>query len=146
MRVQKSIEIRALPENIWSFLFEPDKILEWYIPLQEFEYTSEQRSGVGAPFYFEEKVAGGSMQLDCVVTEWVENETLAFRMISGNMMKSYEERWTVEVTPSGSRFTFAEQGEFTSSIFDKLIGPLAQRMSGSTVEKMLAKLKSLVEG
>ena len=145
MRVQESMDIQASPERVWPFLVEPEKILQWYIPLQKFEYTSEQRSGVNAPFYFEENVAGGSMKLNCEITEWVDNEALAFRMISGNMPKRYRERWSVDATPSGSGFTFEEQGEFAPAILDKLIGPLAQRISRSTVEKILVKLKSLVE-
>ena len=85
------------------------------------------------------------MKLNCVVTEYVENEKFAFKMTSGNMMKSYEERWTVEVTPSGSHFTFMEQGELPYGIIGRIIGPLAQRSSAAIVEKMLAKLKSLAE-
>ena len=69
MRVQRSIEIEGSPEEVWAFLIEPERILEWYLPLQKFEYTSDQKSGVGAPFRFEEEVALGTMELDCVVTE-----------------------------------------------------------------------------
>ena len=144
MKVERSIEIAVPPEKIWSFLAEPEKILEWYIPLQKFEYTSERSCEVGAPLYFEEKVATGVMKLNCEVTECVENERFAFKMTSDNMMKSYEERWSVEATPSGGRFTFAEQGELPG-IFGRLIGPIAERSSGGTIEKMLAKLKSLAE-
>jgi uncharacterized protein YndB with AHSA1/START domain len=144
MKVQRSIEIGAPPERIWPFLAEPQRILEWYIPLQKFEYTGDQSRKVGAPFYFEEKLPTGTMKLNCEVTEWVENESFAFKMISGNMMKSYGERWSVETTPSGGRFTFAEQGELPG-IFGRLIGSIAERSSGGTIEKMLAKLKSLVE-
>jgi len=145
MKVQKSIEIAAPPEKIWPFLVEPEKILEWYIPLQKFEYTSEQRSGMDTPIYFEEKAAGRLMKLNCVVTEWVENERVAFSMTSGNMVRSYGERWTVEATPSGSRFTFMEQAEFPYGIIGKVIGAVGQRLSGATVEEMLTKLKSLAE-
>jgi len=144
MKVQRSIEIMAPPEKIWPFLVEPIKTLEWYIPLQKFEYTSDQSRKVGAPFYFEEKLPTGTMKLNCEVTEWVENESFAFKMTSGSMMKSYEERWSVEATQSGGRFTFAEQGELPG-IFGRFIGAIAERSSGGTIEKMLAKLKSLVE-
>ena len=145
MKVERSVEIAASPEKIWPFLVEPEKILQWYIPLQRFEYSSEQRSSIGAPLCFEEKVAGRLMKLSCVVTEWVENERFAFRMTSGSMMKRYEERWTVATTSSGSKFTFMEQGELPYGIVGKVIEPLAQRMSGSTIDKILVKLKSLVE-
>lgn len=145
MKAQRSIDIAAPPDKVWPFLAEPDKILEWYIPLQKLKYTSEQSHEVGAPFYFEEKVTGGVIKLNCVVTEYIEKEKFAFKMTSGNMMKSYEEEWILKATPSGSLFTFMEQGKLGYGVVGRIIGPLAQRSSAATVEKMLAKLKSLVE-
>lgn len=145
MRVQRSIEIAAPPEKIWPFLVEPEKILKWCITLEKFEYTSEQRSGVGTPFYFEEKAAGRVMKLNFVVTEWVENERLAFSMTSGNFVKGYEQRWTVESIPSGSRFTFMEKVELPYGIIGKILGLFARGRSEATVREMLAKLKSLAE-
>ena len=145
MKVEKSIDIAAPPEKIWPFLSEPEKILDWYIPLQKFEYTGDQRNKVGAPFYYEEKTTGGTIKLNCEVTELTENERFAFRMTSGNMLKSYEEVWTVKATPSGSQFTFLENGELGMGIIGKIIGPMAQRSSAATIDKMLAKLKSLAE-
>ena len=145
MKVQKTIEITASPEIIWSFMTEPEKVLQWYLPLQKFEYTTDQRNMVGAPLYYEEKVALGIIRLNCVVTEWVENEKYAFRMNSGNMMKSYEEIWTVEPAPSGSKFTFLEKGELSLGVIGKLLNPVAARSSGATVEKMLTELKNLAE-
>ena len=145
MRVQRSIEIERAPDEVWPFLIEPEKLLEWYLPLQVFEYTSDQKSGVGASFRFKEETALGTMELECVVTEWMENEVFAFRMTSGNIMKDWAERWNVEATPSGSRFTFAEEGQLPFGILGKLIRPMAERGSGATVEKMLARLKLLAE-
>jgi uncharacterized protein YndB with AHSA1/START domain len=145
MRVQRSIEIAAPPQKIWPCLVEPEKILKWCITLEKFEYTSGQRSGMGTPFYFEEKAAGRLMKLNFAVTEWVENEKLAFSMTAGNFVKGYEQRWTVEATPSGSRFTFMEQIRLPYRIIGKIIGLFARRGSEATVREMLAKLKRLAE-
>ena len=73
MNVQMSIEIKEPPEKVWPFMIEPEKVLEWYIPLKKFEYTGEKQKEVGAPFYFEEKTTGGTIKLNCKVTEVVEN-------------------------------------------------------------------------
>jgi len=146
MRVQKSIEIAAPPEKTWPFLVEPEKILKWCITFKKFEYTSEQRSGVGTPFYLEEKAGPMPlMKLNFSVTEWVENERLAFSMTSGTGVKGYEQRWMVENIPSGSRFTFMEEVELPFGIIGKLIGLVGQNMSKATVGKMLVILKSLAE-
>jgi len=145
MKVTKSIEIDAAPEKTWPFLAEPDNILKWYFPLQKFKYIGEQCQEVGAPFDFEEKVAGRVMKLKCEVTEWEDNKVFGLKMTSGDMMKSYEERWTVEPTDSGSRFTFMEQGELPYGFVGRMLGPIAARSSASTIEKMLQKLKALAE-
>ena len=146
MKVQKSIEIAAPPEKIWHFLVEPENILKWCITFRKFEYTGEQRSGVGTPFYIEEKAGGPLMKLNFAVTDWVENEKLAFRMTSGTGVKGYEQAWIVETTPSGSRFTFEENVEISFGIIGKILGLFAQFGSQASVKKMLAKLKSLAEG
>ena len=146
MRVQRSIEISAPPEKIWPFMVEPDNILEWCVTFQKFEYSGKQHSGVGTPLYIEEKAGPMPlMQLNFVVTEWVENKRFSFKMTSGNLTKGYEQSWSVEAIPSGSRFTFVEDFELPYGIFGKLLGPFAQRSSGAAVKKMLAILKSLAE-
>jgi len=145
MKVQKSIEIAAPPDKIWPFLIEPEKILKWCITFLKLEYTGEQRSGVGTTFYLEEKAGGPLMKLNFRITEWVENERVAFSMISGTFVKGYEQSWTVEATPSGSRFTFMEEVKLPYGIIGKIMGLFGQRGSEATVGKMLPKLKSLAE-
>ncbi len=145
MMIQGSIEIAAPPEKIWPFLVEPDKILQWIITFKTREYTSAQRSGIGMPFYVEEKAGPMPlMKLNFVVTEWVENERFAFHMTSGTGVKGYEQKWTVEATPSGSRLTFTEDVKLPFGIIGKLIG-LVLQPSEAHVKETLTKLKSLVE-
>jgi len=60
------------------YLISPEKILKWCITFEKFEYTGEQRSGVGVPFYLEGKAASRLIKLNFVITEWVKNERLAF--------------------------------------------------------------------
>jgi uncharacterized protein YndB with AHSA1/START domain len=145
MRVQRSIEIAAPPEKIWPFVVEPDKILKWFYLLQKFEYTSEQRSGVGTPFYYEEKSAGRLMKLNYRVTEWVEKERLAFSMTSGPLKKN-DQVWSIEATPSGSRFTLIEDIEMPWGIIGKIMEALfVGGIVGKHLDEMLANLKSLAE-
>ena len=145
MKVEKSIEISAAPDKIWSLMANPEEVLKWYLPLQRFDYTGEQKGGVGAPLYFEEKAGGRVMKFDCVITEWIENEKLAFKMASGNMAKSYEEKWTIDTTPSGSMFTFMEKMDLGYWIFGKVLVPIVKLASGATIKKMLVELKRLAE-
>ena len=146
MKVQRSTEIAVPPDKIWPFLIEPEKILKWCITFRKFDYTGEQHSGVGTPIYIEEKAGPMPlMKLNFKVTEWAENERLAFRMTSGTGVKGYEQSWALEAIPSGSRFTFMENVKLPFGIAGKLIGLVGQNMSKATVGKMLVILKNLVE-
>ena len=145
MKVTGSIEIETTPDKIWPFLVEPEKILKWCITLQKFEYTGEQHGGVGTPFYFEEKIPGRLLKINFEVKEWVENERIIFSMTSGDFAKGYEQKWIVEATPSGSRFTFTEDFELPYGIIGKILGVFGRFGSQANVSKMLTRLKSLAE-
>jgi carbon monoxide dehydrogenase subunit G len=145
MRVRKSIEIAALPQEVWPFLVEPEKVLQWCVTFRRFEYTGERRSGVGTPLYIEEEAAGRLSKMQFKVTEWRENEKLALSMVSGAGYRSYEQQLSLEPSPSGSRFTFEEEIVLPYGVIGKLIGLVAERMSAATVDKMEARLKALAE-
>jgi uncharacterized protein YndB with AHSA1/START domain len=145
MKIQKAIEIKAPPEKIWRFFVEPEKVLQWCITFKKFEYTGDQRGGKGTPLYIEEEAGGRLSKMQFEVTEWKENENLAIRMVSGGNFKSYEQRFSVEPTPSGSKVSFMEEIILPFGILGKLIGVIAQGMSNANVDKMFAKLKVLAE-
>ena len=145
MRVQKSIEAYVPANKIWPFFVEPQKIMQWCITFKKFEYTSDQHSGVGTPLYIEEQAGGPLMKMRFEITEWKENEMVTLRMVSGPMMKSYEQFWKLETTPSGSRISFREDIEFSLGVIGKLLDSIEARASVGTIDKMLVKLKSLVE-
>jgi uncharacterized protein YndB with AHSA1/START domain len=145
MSVQKSIEITAPPKRIWPFFVEPEKVLQWYSTFREFEYTNNQRSGVGIPFYIEEQAGGPLMKIHSEAIEWEENEKLPLRMVSGSGVKSYKQVWSLETTSSGSRFTFMKEIEVPFGIISKIISLIAQRMSEATFSKIQLKLKALAE-
>ena len=145
MKVQKSVEVAAPPNKVWAFLVEPEKVLGWCITFKKFEYAGNQRSGVGTPLYIEEQAGGTLSKMQFEVAEWKENEKLAIRMVAGGNYKSYEQRFSIEPAPSGSKVTFMEEIILPYGILGKLIGLLAERMSAATVDKMLAKLKVLAE-
>jgi uncharacterized protein YndB with AHSA1/START domain len=145
MRVQKSIETNVPANKVWPFFVEPEKIMQWCITFKKFEYTSDQHSGVGTPLYIEEQAGGPLMKMRFEIAEWKENEMVTLRMVSGPMMKSYEQFWKIEATPSGSRISIGEDIEFSLGILGKLLDSIEARASEGTIEKMLEKLKNSVE-
>jgi hypothetical protein len=144
MRIHKSIEIIAPANKIWPLLVEPQNILKW-CPVETIRYTGDQRSGLKTPFYFEERVIGRLLKMNFVVTEWVLNERVAFKMTSGNIVKGYEQKYTIERIPSGIRFTCFEDVKLPYGILGKVIGLFRRSVSETRLEIMLGKLKLLAE-
>ena len=145
MKIHRSIEIAAPSKKIWPFLVEPEKILKWCAPAKKFDRTGNQSSGQGTSFYFEERAAGRLMKLNFVVTEWVVNERVAFKMTTGNFVKEYEQRYTIESIPSGSRCTCFEDVKLPYGIFGQLALLFRRRYSEGLLESMLGRLKVLAE-
>ncbi len=144
MKLQRSIEIAAPPEKIWPFLVEPEKIMKWFTFLRKFEYTSKQHSGVGTTFYYEEKSGPQLMKLNYVVTEWVENKKLAFKLNSGPLKKD-DQVWSLEAIPSGTRFTMTEDAEMPWGIIGKVLDVLLSGMIGKNIEKILSNLNNVLK-
>jgi hypothetical protein len=119
--------------------------MTWFNLLQKFEYTGEQRAGVGTTFYYEEKSSGQLMKLHYKVTEWAENRKIAF---GGDIRLAEEGRPGVEHRdhPEGSRFTMFEDLEMPMGILGKIIGALfGQMMIGGNMNRILANLKKCAE-
>lgn len=143
MEVSRFTEIATSPDKIWPFLVEPEKIRQWYSSLKKFEYTGTQRDGIGTTFYLEEKAAGQTMKINFIVTEWVKDKKIAFKMTSGSGVKGYEQTWTLQPIPPGTKFVYTEKVELPFGFIGKLIGKLASRLSERQLKKMLRTLKRL---
>ena len=145
MKIRKSIEIAAVAEKIWPFLVEPENIMKWCGTVKRILHTSEQRGGLKTPFYFEERAIGRLMKMHFVVTEWIVNRSIAFKMTSGNLVRGYEQRYTVEPTPTGIRFTCFENVTLPFGVLGKFVELFRRPVSEAHLERMLVKLKSLGE-
>ena len=145
MLVSMSVDINAPPEKVWPFLVEPEKAKQWFTALKKFEYTSEVDEGVGSTFFWEEEANGKIYNLNFETTEWVENRIFGYRMTSGDFFKSYDERWEIDPTETGSRFTFNDHIEFPYGPIGKVIGWFASRGAEETGAEVLANLKRLAE-
>lgn len=145
MDINRSIEIKAAPETIWPFLVEPEKIVQWCFTLQSFEYTSQISYGVGASFKYSEQGRIRFVELNCIITEWIEYKKITFVMTGGKGFKGYKETWMIESSSDGSKFSFINQSHIPFGILGKIMEPVSRRRAEITVDKMLAKLKRLAE-
>jgi uncharacterized protein YndB with AHSA1/START domain len=145
MLASMSVKINAPPETVWPFLVEPEKAKQWFTALNKFEYTSEKHEGVGSTFFWEEEANNRIYNLHFETTEWIENRVFGYRMTSGDFFKSYDERWEIDPTPTGSRFTFNDHIEFPYGPIGQVIGWFAARGAKDTGDEVLSNLKRLAE-
>jgi len=144
LKIQSSIEITATAPRIWSLLVNPEHIINW-CPVETVRYSGEQRTGLKTPFYFEELAIGRLLKFHFVVTEWVINKSVAFKMTSGDFVKGYEQRYTIEPTGAGHRFTCYENVKMPYGMLGSIGGLLRRGISEDRLDKMLKKLKKLAE-
>lgn len=155
MKVTMSIEIDAPPEVVWPFLVVPEKTRAWFaaadtrgmgwaVSAESFEWTSEP-GGVGSTFRWFDESGDSTLNIDFVTTEWDPPYVFGFRMTAGEVYRSYDERWVIEETPTGSRFTFNDHIEFPYGPIGKVIGWFAARGAAKTGGQILSTLKQRVE-
>lgn len=144
MRMQMGIDIEAPPELVWTYLVEPDKAMSWYTMLTTFDWTDDQR-GPGATFYWEEDVRGKIYANTFRTTEWTPHRLFAFESVEGNFFESYTERWTIEPTGSGCRFSFDDDLVFPYGFFGKIMGFFGELMARRSSRQILQNIKRLAE-
>lgn len=142
-KIEKSIEIAASPEKIYSKgVWE--KILEWHSGFNTVEWTSEEKNKVGSTLHVTGEVAGIKAEVDIEITEWRDNEMVAWRTLRGSIKGSGSA--SMVPTKFGTKYTVVIEYQLPYSIFGKII----DRMNvHKTIEKIcddaLKKLKEEVE-
>ena len=144
MRMQMGVDIEAPPQVVWTYLVEPDKAMSWYTMLTTYDWTDDRR-GPGATFYWEEDVRGKIYSNTFLTTEWVPNRLFAFESIESSFFQAYTERWTIEPTESGCRFSFDDDLVFPYGFFGKIMGFFGELMARTSSRQVLENIKRLAE-
>lgn len=147
--VERTLEIKAPVEKVWAFMTNWDRVPEWAKTVEKFEITSKQRSGVGMTSHEVGVLAGRwRYEYDGEVTEFVENEIIAWRVVSGDKVvrKGTKVSWTLTPTKVGTQLTYTSDYEVPYSIFGKIIERLIFRgRFERQIDGWMENIKSLVE-
>ena len=139
-RIEKSVEIKALPKEVWTLLFF-DRLPEWLDIFKKVECTSQKRDCVGATFHVVGEIAFMKSEFDVEITELVENEKAAWCSTLGGFGKS-----SLNPTEAGTDLIFVINYALPYSIFGKVLDKLmVGRKIEKSIEKGLEKLKSILE-
>ena len=142
-RIEKSIEVNASAERIWS-LITWDKVPEWYQSIKRVEWTCEPKMKAGATVRVFEEMGGRKEQFDTVISEWVPNEKVVWRTTSGNMPGEFIA--TLNQLDSGCKLTTSFDYKLPYSVLGKLIDKLqVQKAMEKEAEIALQRMKAAAE-
>ena len=151
-RIEKSIEIRVPPENVWEMLA-LDRLPEWNKGFQDelksVEYTSEvhtikDKLRVGATAHGISKKQGESIKFIFEITESLENEKMAYHFSFGKMAR-VSVIYDLEAVEEGTKLAYSIDYEMSWGIFGKMLGKLATAGGEKEVERDLERFKSILE-
>ncbi len=142
-RIEKSAEINASPERIWS-LIDWDRVPEWYDSIKKVEWKSAKRMEVGATVHVLSEIAGVKGEWDAEITEFSENEKVSWRTIGGNPTIIYHA--TMNPTKNGYKVSTSFDYEMPYSILGKLIDKLrVHKTMEREAETALQRMKDAAE-
>ncbi len=142
-RIEKSIEINAPAEKVWSFI-SWDNVPKMFESVKKVEWTSEEHNKVGATLRFSSEMAGVKSEADAEITEWTPNKKASWRTTRGNPTMIF----TANLAPTkdGTRVTFAADYEVPYSILGKIIDRLrVHKAMEKDADSALKKLKGMAE-
>jgi carbon monoxide dehydrogenase subunit G len=140
--VQRSVEIKASPEETMALLSDASRWPDWYPGMTEIQVTAPFPEK-GGKVIFKVKSAGVSMQITETALDF-QPARLQLLQIEG--MMSGQARW--ELTPKGdgtdltTTFDYVLRGGVLGRIADALI---VKRMNAKSLEEGLHNFKALVE-
>jgi uncharacterized protein YndB with AHSA1/START domain len=139
--IEKTIEIKAPPEEVWALLSDLERIPEWAKGYTEREViTSKQRTGVGTTTHEVGVAFGKPYEKDSIITEWVEKEKISFSSTSGWPWKG---SWIMKPTKEGTLFTYVVDFELPYGV-EKLKASFREKYE-KLVEEWTRNIKNIVE-
>ena len=140
--VQRSVQIKASPEETMAFLSDAGRWPEWYPGMTEI-HVAEPFPEKGGKAIFKVKSAGISMQITETVLDYQPGKLHVFRMEG---MLSGQARWELTPEGDGTRLTATFGYVLRGGVFGRIADALVvERMNARSLEEGLENCKALVE-
>ncbi len=141
--VKGSIDIKAPADRIWKWIAEPERYLIWNTDFTEYTLVDEKEGKIGTTYYMVGEKGGTPIKLDCTITEWVENQRLAFTGTAE--WAEAEGVYTIEPKGDKCTVTFEETLEL-KGVTGKIISALfLKKAKKKNIEESLQSLKKALE-
>jgi uncharacterized protein YndB with AHSA1/START domain len=139
--IRGTIDIARPVEDVFAYLKEPKKNVEWESAVVESEMTSEGPIGVGSKGRRVEKTMGTDEGV-WEITQFEENKLIEMGFESDKFVG--KGAWELQSANGATRLAYRFQGETKSFLF-KLLMPLMMPMMKRMIRKDYGRLKEILE-
>ena len=145
MKISMAVDIHSAPEEVFSWLKDPEKAKEWMTSVSETEMLSGTPNMVGATFRETIQDQNGQTEMLGEVTGYQENERIAFRL--SGAYNTVDVEFRLEKNGEQTRITQNAEVRFRSfmRIVSIFLGPVLKREITAQSLKEFAQLKILCE-
>jgi len=144
--VKETVLLKATPDKVWSFVIEPEKLMQWRTDIKKFEMIDKGKPEAGKRFYIEKEIRGEPRRFGCTIVQLEENRKFAFEAEATGFARVTA---VYEIVPEGGgcKFIINETVDVLNmklfkSFFDKVF---IQRGLAKTIRDFLENLKGIIE-
>ena len=140
--VNESVWLNAKPEEVWPYLVEPDRLLQWLTEMRKFEWIDEGPIGVRSRYYVDKEIRGEVRRYDSEIKRWEENRVFGFTSEAPGFSR-VDGVW--ELVPEGEGCRFEMRETITLAKPNPVADWFVKRSATGAIRGFQAQLKRLVE-
>jgi uncharacterized protein YndB with AHSA1/START domain len=141
--IRHSVEINRTPEDVFAYLDQLDRYVEWQESLIGTRVDTEGPTRVGSRGVDTRKAPGGPRDIPFEVTEHDPPRKITFRGTAGSVRPAATV--TVEPAGNGSGSRVSLELDLQGHGFGKLVAPFARRQAAREVPQDHERLKEQLE-
>jgi len=139
--VKGSVWLNVKPEEVWPYLVEPEKLMQWLTEMHAFEWLDEGPIGVGSRYYVDKEIRGQVRRYDSEVTRLEENRIFGFVSEAPGFSR-VDGVW--KITPEGEGCRFEMRETITLADPNPVADWFVKRSATRAIRDFQARLKRLV--
>ena len=145
MKLTYAMVIKSTPEKVWYWLGTPERAIVWQTNVSKTEILKETPNMIGTTFRETIEENGSGVEMQGVVTDYRENQSLAMHLSGKYNVVDVE--WRIEEMGEHIRLTLYSNIRFRSfvKILSILMRPVFKKRITEQLQGEFARLKELCE-
>jgi len=139
------MDFKCTPERVWYWLGTPERAMKWQTNVSRTEILERTPNTIGTTFRETIEESGSSVEMQGIVTDYRENESLAMHMSGKYNVVDIE--WRIEEMGEHTRLTLYSDIRFKSlvKILSIFMRPVFKKRITEQLQREFARLKELCE-